>query len=105
MILYSKLITEKNPHNMYLYNRLGLGHTKKCLGSQANFVKKKMDEGGMVFFSPEIVFLFSKNFIKSTTAAIVTLSRMICFIFFQSKNLYSILFYVQVEDLKVFIKV
>ena len=93
---------------MYLYNRLGLGHTKNCLGSQANFVKKKKKKWmreGWFFLSPEIVFLFSKNFIKSTTAAIVTLSRMICFIFFQSKNLYSILFYVQVEDLKVFIKV
>jgi phage terminase large subunit-like protein len=63
-----------------------------------------MDEGGRLFFS-EVFFLFSKNFIKSTTAAIVSLSRMIYFISFQSKNLYSILFYVQVEDLKVFIKV
>jgi hypothetical protein len=79
-----------------------LGHTK-CLGSQANFVKKCMREGG--FFFSEVFFLFSKNFIKSTTAAFVTLSRMICFISFQSKNLYSILFYVHVEDLKVFIKV
>jgi hypothetical protein len=63
-----------------------------------------MREGGFFFFS-EVFFLFSENFIKSTTAAIVTLSRMICFISFQSKNVYSILFYVQVEDLKVFIKV
>jgi hypothetical protein len=64
-----------------------------------------MREGGFFFSFPEVFFLFSKNFIKSTTAAIVTLSRMICFISFQSKNLYSILFYVQVEDIKVFIKV
>ena len=67
------------------------------------FCKKCMREGG--FFFSEVFFLFSKNFIKSTTAAFVTLSRMICFISFQSKNLYSILFYVHVEDLKVFIKV
>jgi hypothetical protein len=64
-----------------------------------------MREGGFFFSFPEVFFLFSKNFIKSTTAAIVTLSRMICFLSFQSKNLYSILFYVQVEDIKVFIKV
>jgi hypothetical protein len=48
---------------------LGKAIQKKCLGSQANFVKKKMDEGGRLFFS-EVFFLFSKNFIKSTTAAI-----------------------------------
>ena len=67
------------------------------------FCKKCMREGG--FFFSEVFFLFSKNFIKSTTAALVTLSRMVCFISFQSKNLYSTLFYVKVEDLKVFIKV
>ena len=65
------------------------------------FCKKKKMWGREAF----LLLLFSKNFIKSTTAAIVTLSRMICFISFQSKNLYSILFYVQVEDLKIFIKV
>ena len=76
---------------MYVFKAI----QKKCLGSQANFVKKWMREGGFFGF-------FSKNFIKSTTVAIVTLSRMICFISFQSKNLCSILFQVQVEDLKVF---
>jgi hypothetical protein len=61
----NKKITEKTPHNMYLYNRLGLGHTKKCLGSQANFVKKKekeMDEGGMVFFLSRNCLPFFKKF-------------------------------------------
>ena len=71
-----------------------LGHTKKMPRFSGQFCKKWMREGGFfILFFSEVFFLFSKDYIKSTTAAIVTLSRMICFISFQSKNLYSILFY------------
>ena len=70
-----------------------LGHTKKMPRFSGQFCKKWMREGGFFFVFSEVFFLFSKDYIKSTTASIVTLSRMICFISFQSKNLYSILFY------------
>jgi hypothetical protein len=41
-----------------------------------------MDEGGRlsIFFS-EVFFLFSKNFIKATTAAIVTIKDDLLYIF------------------------